>query len=36
MQKEVRESKYRECRLQKSEEENIKKRRAERDATEQS
>ena len=36
MKKEVRESKYRECRVQKSETENIKKKRAERDATEQS
>ena len=36
MQKQVRESKNRECKVQKSEEEKIKKRRAERDATEQS
>ena len=34
--RERRESKYRECRVQKSEAENIKERRAEKDATEQS
>ena len=36
MKKEVRESKSREGRIQKCEAENIKKRRAEREATEQS
>ena len=36
MQKEARETKYREGRVQKSEIEKIKKRRAEREATEQS
>ena len=36
MQREVRESKDRECKVQKIEAENIRKRGAERDATEQS
>ena len=36
MHREVREIKYRECRVQKTEAEKIKKRRAERDSTKQS